>query len=73
MLGVDDERLGEIAAWDEVPYPLREAILVCCIAEKNTGKPIDAEAVAAIARRRFRAGHARLGLDAAVALPTERN
>jgi hypothetical protein len=50
VLGVDDDRLGEIAAWEEVPYPVRDAILICCIAEKNTGKPIEAEAVAAIAQ-----------------------
>lgn len=49
VLHVDDWRMGEIAVWEEVPYPLRDAILVCCIAEKNTGQPIDAEAVAAIA------------------------
>lgn len=50
VLCVDDWRMDEIAAWEEVPYPLREAILVCCLAEKNSGKPIGAEAVAAIAR-----------------------
>lgn len=50
VLRVDDWRMDEIAAWEEVPYPLRDAILVCCIAEKNTGKPIDAEAVAVIAQ-----------------------
>ena len=49
VLGVDDDRMGEMAAWEEVPYPLREAILVCCLAEKKAGKPIEAEVVAAIA------------------------
>lgn len=50
VLRVDDWRIDEIAAWEEVPYPLREAIIVCCIAEKNAGKPMEAEDVAAVAR-----------------------
>jgi hypothetical protein len=50
VLGVDDEQLEEMAAWEEVPAPIREAILVCCLAERNTGRPISAEAAAAIAQ-----------------------
>ena len=50
VLRVDDWRMDEIAAWEEVPYPLRDAILIYCIAERNAGKPIDVEAVAAIAQ-----------------------
>lgn len=49
MLGVDDERMDEVAAWEEVPREMREAIIICCIAEKNTGKPIDAETAALMA------------------------
>ena len=48
VLRVKDWRMDEIAAWEEVPYNLRDAILVCCLAEKKAGKPIEAEAVAAI-------------------------
>ena len=50
VLRVDDWRIDEIAAWEEVPYPLRDAIIICCISEKNSGTPISVEAAAAIAQ-----------------------
>ena len=50
VLQVEDWRLDEMSAWDEVPPRLREAIILCCIAEKNTGTPMEAEDVAAVAR-----------------------
>ncbi|MGH7944216.1 MAG: hypothetical protein ACREF9_04310 [Opitutaceae bacterium] len=50
MLGVADERLDEIAAWEEVPARIREAILICCLVEKNGQRAIEPEAAASIAR-----------------------
>jgi hypothetical protein len=50
VLRVEDlTPLTDMDAWEEVPQPLRDCIIVCCLAEKNTGKPIHAEAVAEIA------------------------
>ena len=46
VLRVDDWRIDEISAWEEVPYPLRDAIIICCISEKNAGTPISVEAAA---------------------------
>lgn len=48
-LGIEIDHVGELAAYEEIPEPIRRAVISCATVEKNAGRPIDLRTVARIA------------------------
>lgn len=48
-LGIDIDHLGDLAAYEEIPEPIRRAVISCAAVEKNSGRAIDLKTVARIA------------------------